>query len=184
MTGEFLKQLIQLLAQHGGVFTCPLDELTPLGLELSLSSFGSSAATLTLRLGARIYYVPAKDTTTAPEEPWPTDPTTQAGQMMPTENSPDTMEAELSAVTSLNNRPRQPRSNRFHSQSPSESPAEPQSPATASHVPKVKSELDLYLIEQSRTLKRTAAAARQAKELSNRQRQYPWETREDPPPKM
>lgn len=165
MNSEFLKSLIQLLAQHGGTFTCPLAELQPLGLELSLQNISSdNAATLTLRLGARIYYVPSPADTSGTrynllekEEPCPTPstppaaPTTTSstfhqptGRTLPSAISP---EDELAAVSNLNNRPR------------------------------VKSDLDLYLLEQSATTKRTAHARQQAQELQNATREYPWENR-------
>jgi len=165
MSPEFLKSLIQLLAQHGGTFTCPLSELQQLCLELSLQNISSdNAATLTLRLGARIYYVPAK-TEEAPE--WPSTPIqtspTPAGPATSTKPSPlaRSVESELQAVNSLNNR----------------APVDEVTEATARHVPAVKSELDLYLLEQSHATKRTAAAESQAKELRNRNREYPWEIR-------
>lgn len=142
MNSEFLKALIQLLAQYGGTFTCPLSELQQLGLELSLQNISSdNAATLTLRLGARIYYVPSKE---AIECPTPTNPPPQpTGQTKPTMTSP-----EVLAVNTLNNR-----------------------------APTTKSDLDLYLLEQDKTVKRTANARRQAQERENSNREYPWQNR-------
>ena len=173
MNPEFLKSLIQLLAQHGGVFTCPLSDLTPLGLELSLDGFGSSSPTVTLRLGARIYYVPAKEATApCPVPPTPETSTVPVptGRSKPSAISP---EQELAAVGTLNNR------------APQLSLAELQKlketddlkMATSRHAPAVKSDLDLYLLEQSAAVKRTAQSQRQATELRNATREYPWETR-------
>jgi hypothetical protein len=183
---EFLKSLIALLAQHGGTFTCQLSELQQLGLELSLQNLSSdNAAMFTLRLGARIYYVPA--TTTAAQEttecPTPTNqpsPQPSHGPTISTENSPSpkprqgnlrSVESELAAVSSLNNRPPQP--------SPTPSPDEEELTSLPSqqHRPVVRSDLDLYLLEQRQVTKRTAQATWQAQELRDATRQYPWETR-------
>lgn len=161
---DFLKQLIQLLASNGGVFTCLLSDLTPLGLELSLDGFGSSSPTVTLRLGARIYYVPAKEATTqCPAPPIPETSTVHppTGRSKPSAISP---EQELAAVGTLNNRA-------------PVTEIDEVTLATARHVPAVKSELDLYLLEQSAAVKRTAQSQRQATELRNATREYPWETR-------
>jgi len=151
---DFLKRLIELLAQHGGTFTCQLSELQQLGLELSLQNLSSdNAAMLTLRLGARIYYVPAKEATECPTPTnQPSPPTT--GQIEPTETLP-----EVLAARTLNNHLPQ-----LH-------------PPASPHRPVVRSDLDLYLLEQSQVTKRTAQATRQAQELRDATRQYPWETR-------
>lgn len=173
---EFLKQLIQLLAQHGGTFTCPLSELQQLGLELSLQNISSdNAAIITLRLGARIYYVPATTTKEA-TAPCPTPPTLETltvhpptGQTRPSVISP---EQEIAAVNTLNNRLSRP--------SPTPSPDVEESTLqsmTISHQPSTKSDLDLYLLEQNAGVKRTANAKRQATELRNATREYPWENR-------
>jgi hypothetical protein len=153
MNSEFLKSLIALLAQHGGTFTCQLSELQQLGLELSLQNLSSdNAAMLTLRLGARIYYVPAKEAT---ECPTPTNQTSQpTGPIEPIETLP-----EVLAARTLNNHLPQ-----------SQQPVSP-------HRPVVRSDLDLYLLEQSQATKRTTQSQRQAQELRDATRQYPWETR-------
>jgi hypothetical protein len=155
VNSEFLKSLISLLAQHGGTFTCQLSELQQLGLELSLQNLSSdNAAMFTLRLGARIYYVPAKETTECPmptSQPAPL-PTPTTGQTEPIESLP-----EVLAATTLNNRL-------------------PQSQPLP-HRPVVRSDLDLYLLEQSQATKRTAQATRQAQEFRDATRQYPWENR-------
>lgn len=173
MPSEFLKQLIQLLAQHGGTFTCPLSELQQLGLELSLQNISSdNAAIITLRLGARIYYVPAKEATApCPTPPIPETSTVHppTGQSKPSAISP---EQEITAVNNLNNRLSRP--------SPTPSPDAEESTLqsmTISHQPRAKSDLDLYLLEQNAVVKRTANAKQQATELRNATREYPWETR-------
>jgi hypothetical protein len=154
VNSEFLKSLIALLAQHGGTFTCQLSELQQLGLELSLQNLSSdNAAMLTLRLGARIYYVPAKEATECPT------PTNQLSSptIGPTE-SIETLPEVLAARTLNNHLPQ--------SQQP-----------VSSHRPVVRSDLDLYLLEQSQATKRTAQASRQAQELRDATWQYPWENR-------
>ena len=94
---EFLKQLIALLANAGGLIAIPLAELQQLGVELTLTSLGSLSPTLTLRLGAKIYYVPTSPAQEQP--PWlKTSQTTST--LAPSE--------ELAAVNSLNNQPPQP----------------------------------------------------------------------------
>lgn len=174
MQSEFLKSLIQLLAQHGGTFTCPLSELQPLGLELSLQNISSdNAATLTLRLGARIYYVPAK--ATQPQEATEPCPTTPPAESIPTSSTslpptgqtkPSAILTEVAAVNTLNNRIPD-----------SQFPELPNDSSLRSHTPKTKSDLDLYLLEQNKATRRTANAKRQATKLRNATREYPWENR-------
>jgi hypothetical protein len=153
---EFLKSLIQLLVSHGGTFTCQLSELQQLGLELSLQNLSSdNSAMFTLRLGARIYYVPAKETT---ECPTPTNQLSSQPQPLTTGQTESTESLpEVMAATTLNN----------HLPQQSASP----------HRPVVRNDLDLYLLEQNQVTKRTAQASRQAQELRDATRQYPWETR-------
>src|SRR5215831_5064595 len=107
MANEFTKQLIALLAASGGSASLPLSDLSQLGIELSLSDLGSDSCTLRLRLGPKIYYVPEKSAS-AVEAQCPTTPTpTLPRPVSPapaTPPSPSTLDAEINAVNSLNNR--------------------------------------------------------------------------------
>lgn len=180
---QFLKSLIQLLAACGGTFTCPLADLTPLGLELTLAGFGSSAPTLTLRLGARIYYVPATATTTAehtPQEDTASWPTTSNGSLKP--NASEPVEDALRAVTTLNNRVPLPQPSLLPPLPPPLPPPESSeatslAPTAPLHRPVRPSDLDLYLIEQRRQQQRLARAEAEAQAAARRGQQFPWETR-------
>jgi len=127
-----------------------------------------NAAMLTLRLGARIYYVPAKEATECPTPTNQLSPLPTTGPTESTETLP-----EVLAARTLNNR-------LLRSQaSPTHSPDEEESISQSSqqHRPVVRSDLDLYLLELSQATKRTARANRQAQELRDATRQYPWENR-------
>jgi len=153
---DFIKQLIALLSSSGGIITLPLDELSQLGVEITLSSLASPAASLTLRLGAKIYYVPASPTLAPTQEqpPWLTTSQTTS-TLAPSE--------ELAAVNSLNNQPPQP--------------TPPPRP------PVRKTDLDLWMSEQRRSAQLKTREARLDKEARAATRQYPWETR-PPTPKQ
>lgn len=184
MNSEFLKQLIQLLAQHGGTFTCPLADLQQVGLELSLQNISSdNSAMLTLRLGARIYYVPAATAAAqanaaqaAQEEPWTATETSE--NPLRNTSSPGrtlvTVPDEIRAVKSLNNHPPPP-------PPATETYESPQSPSTGADTPLnrpvTKDDLSLYLLEQRASHAKLARGEREAREAERRGRQFPWETR-------
>src|SRR5262252_3071670 len=135
MPNEFLKQLIALLAASGGSASLPLSDLTQLGIELTISDLGSDSCTLRLRLGPKIYYVPEKGAAVAPvEASCPTTPPATTSAPVATPPSPSTLDAEIVAVNSLNNRasrpPRPPRYVPPEEQPPSLSSARASSEAT------------------------------------------------------
>lgn len=135
MPNDFIKQLIALLGQSGGTVRLLLSDLADMGIELSLSDISvASRAELTLRLGAKIYYVPQA------QQPQPVAPSlerTETWTTQPDERMDSLLQQEISAISSINNRPRlQPRSQR-HSPTPRpESVPSPLSmPSSTEHDP-------------------------------------------------
>jgi len=207
---EFLKSLISLLAASGGSASLPLSDLSQLGIELSLSDLGSDSCTLRLRLGPKIYYVPEKGAVAPVEAPCPTTPATTSPAPA-TPPSPSTLDAEILAVNSLNNRATRParpaRPPRFvppEEQPPSlpsvvmssaeteaqrqESLTLPSRPDPSSSPPArrvvPKSDIDLFMAEQRQQKQKSLAQAKRDREILRQGKEYPWETRKLPPPKL
>src|SRR5215831_17986872 len=198
MSNEFTKQLISLLAASGGSASLPLSDLSQLGIEFTLSDLGSDSCTLRLRLGPKIYYVPEKSV----EAPCPTTPPATTSAPVATPPSPSTLDAEIVAVNSLNNRAsRPPRSPRYVP--PEELPPSLSSAGTSSEAtrqesltspppsssplaPRVvpKTDIDLFMAEQRQQKRKDLAASRKAQEVRRQGREYPWETHRTPPPKL
>lgn len=153
MGSEFTKQLIALLSSCGGIITLSLAELEQLGIEVTLQSLASPAASLTLRLGAKIYYVPQETPA------WPSTPA----------SSPE----EVEAVNQLNNQPRKRAMPRLQEPQPQPPLIEGVEP----HTPLRKTDLDLFLAEQRLSNTRARHAADKARQEKNAGRQLPWETR-------
>jgi hypothetical protein len=153
---EFVKQLIALLASSGGIVSLPLSELEQLGVEITLSNLASPAAIVTIRLGAKLYYVPAKE---------------QSWQSIPPASP---MEDPIAAVNELNNRPRKQRPQPQLDLSPD---ATPVPPTVEQHQPIKKGEIDLWIAEQRRADQLDRRQARLNKEAKQATRQYPWENR-------
>lgn len=122
MQADFLKNLVALLAQAGGNVTFALSDLRAIGLELTLTNISSDTqGSITLRLGAKIYYVPAK----VEEQQWPTR-IAKDGELTTSNGSSDTatgvsgqsavapqeqrlqnrISEEIGAINRINNRPR------------------------------------------------------------------------------
>src|SRR5215831_16307414 len=202
MPNEFLKQLIALLAASGGSASLPLSDLTQLGIELTISDLGSDSCTLRLRLGPKIYYVPEKGAVAPVEAPCPTTPPATTSAPVATPPSPSTLDAEIAAVNSLNNRasrpPRPPRyvppeelppslssagtSSEATRQESLTSPPPSSSPLAPRVVP--KTDIDLFMAEQRQQKRKDLAASRKAQEVRRQGREYPWETHRTPPPKL
>src|SRR5215831_18528992 len=201
MPNEFLKSLISLLAASGGSASLPLSDLSQLGIEFTLSDLGSDSCTLRLRLGPKIYYVPEKSAS-AVEAPCPTTPPATTSAPVATPPSPSTLDAEIAAVNSLNNRasrpPRPPRyvppeelppslssagtSSEATRQESLTSPPPSSSPLAPRVVP--KTDIDLFMAEQRQQKRKDLAASRKAQEVRRQGREYPWETHRTPPPKL
>lgn len=140
MQHEFTKQLIQLLANSGGRVRLSLAELGLLGVEIEISL--ASEPEITLRLGPKIYHVPARDAEDK-ERIWKENPTSP---IAPKING--LLSEEVIAINTLNNRikPQEldaPQMSRQHRTSTPLS----QSPVGITH----KTALDLFLLEQERT---------------------------------
>jgi len=152
VSNEFVKQLIQLLTASGGLVNLPLGELEQMGIELTLQSLGTPAAILTLRLGAKIYYVPQEST-------WPTTSSTSSN------------ETDLPPI------PDQPLRRRVR---PTLDQSQPPLLDAPQHKPVPKSDLDLFLAEQRRISTVENRQLQVEKAERNASRQYPWETRPNP----
>lgn len=201
MASDFPKQLIALLAAAGGSITISLADLAQLGIELTLTDVGGSDATMRLRLGPKIYYVPEA----TKEGVWPTSPASPTTPVSPQPSSPTTTErvmssrlaSEIDSINNLNNRPRQPRSplpssdSAPESELPSASTLAPQTEASRQEAitapPNLlrrvipKTDMDLFLREQQIASQKEAASQRRQARERQRGRQFPWETRNVPP---
>ena len=196
MANDATKQLIALLAQAGGFITIPLADLQQLGIEFTITDLGSADATLRLRLGPKIYYVP--DKAAPPQEAtWPaTTPATP-----PSAKAQSTLDADIEAVNNLNNRPRRPRPAPPEEPPPSLHSDEARPPSASisteaerqeeltSPLPPLrrvvpKTDMDLFLREQQIATQKETASQRRAAKDRQRGRQYPWETRNAPSLKM
>lgn len=110
--GSFLKSLVALLAQHGGYTSVSVAEMREVGMDMSIVDLASDRAALTLRLGAKIYYVPAAGTTmgvVAKEEPCETTAPTESADAPASTGQESRLrsriDSEISAINSLSNRP-------------------------------------------------------------------------------
>lgn len=108
-----IKQLITLIGQSGGTITLPLAELQELGVEISATNICSDkGGELVLRLGPKIYYIPAP--AQQEEQPqWPARTHTTEGTeadesqaLPPASGTASILAKELEAVNRLTNRPR------------------------------------------------------------------------------
>lgn len=107
-----VKQLIALIGQAGGTISLSLSDLREAGVLISLENIcDDNQSKLVLRLGPKIYYVPAAPATPQEVEPWQPDqeiPETQraALQTLRTSSRPNPVEQEMEAIQRLTNRPR------------------------------------------------------------------------------
>lgn len=115
MLAHPVKQLLTLIGQAGGVLTLSLAELAELGVEISATNICSDKeGALVLRLGPKIYYIPAPQEAEAAEAQWQDAEETLAqtpleGVLPVSPRASGTasiLAKELDAVNRLTNRPR------------------------------------------------------------------------------
>lgn len=131
MIAHPIKQLLTLIGQAGGTLTLPLAELHELGVEISAQNICSDKeGVLVLRLGPKIYYIPAPQEDTGQWQPEITNTETARGVLPKSApigpRVPDPLTDELEAVNRITNRPR-PRPPQQVQTSSRQRPAEPPS---------------------------------------------------------